>query len=121
MQSHPDDEHTKGQLDRTLAEISADREQAFEMLKREAAASEAEGHAKITAGEPGEKPLFEWEKYGVTVKQYAERPTDEALNITRLSLGGSPTEGFTYLVFRGSNRDAKDILRRATNALRDGP
>lgn len=119
MQTHRDDEHLRH--DPVMAEIFAEREKALAKLQIEGAEALRVGASSITAGRPGEQPIREWEKYGVVVRELPERETDEALNVVRISIGGSFTEGMAYCVFRGSVSQVKDVLRRALNALRDAP
>lgn len=116
--THDDGDHQGEALKKILAEVVADRDRAFDQLRGEAERMTTERENTMTAD--GEV-LRAWELYGVHVTELPARDVDEALNITRVSLGGSPTEGITYCVFRGSVREAKDILRRALNALRDEP
>lgn len=115
MQTHGNDDHLRKQMDEILAATGGARER----LEQAAERAQRLGLSGITAGEPGERPLRQWEKYGVHVVEYGERETDADLNMVRISVGGSFTEGVNYCVFRGPIGQVKDVLRRALNALRD--
>jgi ribosomal protein L21E len=120
MQTHRNDDHDQN-VRRMMEKIGVERVAAREVLEREARKMQQLRLSTITAGENGEQPLREWEKYGVLVRELPERKVDEDLDLVRVSIGGSFTEGMNYCVFRGPIGQVKDVLRRALNALSNAP
>lgn len=112
METHRDDEH----LGQIMREMVGAKQKAWDDLQRE-----ADPRRSSIASGGGEPALAEWDAYGVVVREFPERAIDEPLNMVRISIGGSITEGIAYCTFRGSRAQAKDLLRRALNALSKAP
>lgn len=117
MESHRNDDHLHTQM----AELFFARNEATKRLQAEAEEAKRTGASAITGGTSGEEPLREWEKYGVFMREFPVRENDEALNLVRISIGGSFTENMAYCVYRGSTKEVRDLLTRALNALRYAP
>lgn len=110
MQTHRDDDHQE-----KLAK-------AWKELEVEAGRSMRERLSDITAGSPTEETIREWESYDVFVRELPERELDKPLDLVRISVGGQERGSrVAYCVFRGPIKEAKAVLRRALNALRDEP
>lgn len=87
----------------------------LDSLRAKAAKMVDAGESQMTAGKPGEEPLAEYRRAGVTVRQL---PEDE-YGILRLSIGAHPDAWLdtAYLVFRGDRGKCQSLLRRALRAL----
>jgi hypothetical protein len=77
------------------------------------------GVNRITAGYPGERPLFEATHHGFTIRQLADDPLALRISIGEArSTGPSPTAAkVAYVVYRGDPATIKALLRRALAAL----
>lgn len=95
------------------------RSEWMDSLKQEADLCTLQGRSLITGGSHEEKPLNEWKKKGVTVR---ELPPDEH-GILRISVGGGTDTpvALNYCVFRGNHSKCVDLLRKALIALQEGP
>jgi len=87
-------------------------------LQARAEAMRAAGESQITGGEPGEKPLREWQHNGIQVRHM---PDDEQA-ILRISVGGRTNthDQVNYCVYRGNVAACIGLLEDALTALRHG-
>jgi hypothetical protein len=100
-QSHNDNTHRDARIIAALTEESA------RMLK--------EGSNRITAGEMGERILFEKETEHTLIRRLPDDP-----NCLRISIGeANLSTKDSYLVFRGDPLKCKLLLTRMLNAFRD--
>lgn len=83
----------------------------FEELKRRAVEMTAKRLNTITAGEPGQSPIAEWDHGSMHVTRLPE----DAQGVLRVSIGGNV--GFGYCTFRGSREACRCLVEQALAAL----